>query len=53
MIKVDVGGKTEEQKAIVEKYGIDGFPTILIFKNGTPEPYEGKRSAEDFLNALS
>lgn len=53
MVKVDVGGKTKEQQALVEKYGIDGFPTILIFQNGTPEPYQGERSADAFLKAIN
>ncbi len=53
MIKVDVGGKTPEQKELLDKYQIDGFPTILVFQNGTAEPYQGERSVEAFLKALS
>jgi thiol:disulfide interchange protein len=52
MIKVDVGGKSKEEAALTEKYGVDGFPTILIFQNGSHEPYQGARSADAFLKAL-
>jgi protein disulfide-isomerase len=52
MIKVDVGGKSKEEAALAEKYGVDGFPTILIFQNGSHEPYNGARSADAFLKAL-
>jgi protein disulfide-isomerase-like protein len=52
MIKVDVGGKSKEEQALVEKYGVDGFPTILVFQNGSHEPYQGERSVDAFLKAL-
>ena len=59
MVMIDVGGdspekpKTPEQQALIDKYQIDGFPTILVFQNGRPQPYNGKRGADDFLNALN
>ena len=52
MIKIDVGGKTPEQKALMEKYEVDGFPTIIVFQNGTPVPYEGTRTTDAFLKTL-
>jgi thiol:disulfide interchange protein len=52
MIKIDVGGKTSEQKEIMDRYQIDGFPTILVFQNGNPTPYQGARTVDAFLNAL-
>jgi len=53
MIKMDVGGKTPEQKELMTKYQIDGFPTILVFQNGTPVPYQGDRTVDAFLQTLT
>ena len=52
MVMIDVGGKSPEQAALIDKYQIDGFPTILLFQNGTAEPYSGKRDVDSFLNAI-
>jgi hypothetical protein len=52
MVMIDVGGKSAEQQALIDKYEIDGFPTILIFQNGQHEPYSGKRDVDSFLNKL-
>ena len=41
-----------ENKAIMEKYNITGFPTILVFQNGEAVPYEGSRTVDAFLNQL-
>jgi protein disulfide-isomerase-like protein len=49
MIKVNCGEGTVEDKEIMEKYNIDGYPTIVIFEDGKPSKYEGKRSKEDLL----
>ena len=52
MIQIDVGGKDPEQKALMEKYEVDGFPTILVFQNGTATPYQGSRTTDSFLKSL-
>ena len=52
MVKVNVGDKTPEQQALLEKYEIDGFPTILIFQNGKPTSYDGERTEEAFLSVV-
>lgn len=52
MIKIDVGGKTPEHKELMKKYQIDGFPTILVFQNGTPAPYKGERTVDSFLQNI-
>ena len=49
MIKVNCGEGTKEEKAIMDKYDIDGYPTIIIFQDGKPSKYEGNRNKEDFL----
>ena len=53
MLKMNCGGGTEEEKEIMSKYNIDGYPTIIVFDNGVASPYEGKRTKEAFKSALS
>jgi protein disulfide-isomerase-like protein len=59
MLKINVGGNEPgssgpEYQKISEKYNIQGFPTIIIFKNGSPQSeYEGSRDKEGFLKALA
>jgi thiol-disulfide isomerase/thioredoxin len=49
----DVDKKTEaENQALMDKYQINGFPTILVFQNGTATPYKGERTVEAFLDSL-
>jgi protein disulfide-isomerase-like protein len=52
MLKVNCGEGTVEDKELMEKYSIDGYPTIIIFEDGKPTKYEGKRSKEDLLSIL-
>jgi len=40
--KVDV----TENKTLGEKYGIKGFPTLLLFKDGKMEKYKGDRGKD-------
>jgi len=49
MIKVNCGEGTKEDKKIMEKYEVDGYPTIIIFEDGKPKKYDGKRTKEDLL----
>jgi thiol:disulfide interchange protein len=53
MLKVNCGEGTKEDKALMDKYDIDGYPTIIIFEDGKPNKYEGKRAKEDLLSILS
>jgi len=53
MIKVNCGGGTEKDKELMNKYNIEGYPTIIIFDNGTPAEYTGKRTKDDFLSIFS
>jgi len=52
MVQINLGEGTEKDKELSERYQIDGYPTIMLFKNGKAIPYEGPRSEEGFLNAL-
>ena len=36
----------EENPEEAKKNNVDGFPTIILFKDGKSIPYEGDRSAE-------
>lgn len=50
MIKVDVGEGTPEQKKMMEKYDVQGFPTILVFENGEYVSKHEERSKKSFLD---
>lgn len=50
MIKVDVGEGTPEQKKVMKKYDIQGFPTILVFENGEYVAKHEERSKKSFLD---
>lgn len=52
MLKVNCGDDNDESKKLMKKYDINGYPTILLFVNGRPTPYDGERTEEGFLNAL-
>ena len=50
MMKINVGDGTEEQKKTMNTYGIQGFPTILMFENGESKgPFES-RDKNSFLD---
>ena len=53
MLKINCGNGTEKEKEIMKKYNIDGYPTIILFKDGKPMPYEGARNKHAFIEALS
>jgi thiol:disulfide interchange protein len=53
MLKVNVGDKTDEQEVILSKYHIDGFPTVLVFQNGTASPYSGDYTEAMFQKMLA
>jgi len=52
MVQINVGEGTDKDKELAEKYQIDGYPTIMLFKNGKATPYNGPRTEEGFLSAL-
>ena len=45
--------KVSMKKKIMKEYNIDGYPTIILFNNGKPEPYSGERTKDGFIEALS
>lgn len=53
MIKLNVGDGTPEQKTIMEKYNIKGFPTIIMFENGENKGQFDKRDKDSFLEYFS
>lgn len=48
LAKVDA---TEETK-LAEQYEVKGYPTIKFFKNGSPQEFQGGRTAADIVNWL-
>ncbi len=53
MYKVNVGDKTDAQEALIAKYKIDGFPTMMIFEKGVPSPYNGAHTEDAVLKVLA
>tara|TARA_B110000261_G_C12902475_1_gene285018 strand:- start:285 stop:704 length:420 start_codon:yes stop_codon:yes gene_type:complete len=53
MIKVNLGDGTEEQKKTMTDYGIQGFPTIVKFENGSPNGQFESRDKSSFLDFFS
>jgi thiol-disulfide isomerase/thioredoxin len=44
----------DENPGLMDKMGVQGFPTILLTKNGEViQPYEGERTAEAFQSFLN
>eukprot|EP01041_Mallomonas_annulata_P011252 gene11252-23538_t len=48
LAKFDASESTE----IKDKYGIDGFPTIILFRSGSPMTYAGEQSASGIVRWL-
>ena len=40
-------GDSELYPSYIETFGLEGFPTILLFVNQKPIEYKGKRTFED------
>jgi len=38
-----------DEKKLAEQYGIEGYPTIKLFIDGTPHDYNGERTKEQIL----
>ena len=54
MVKINVGGKDNGEDAIMKKYGIDGFPTIFKFSNGSKTgTYDGDRTKDAFIKEVA
>lgn len=54
MMKVNCGnpGEDKTHKAIMDKYGVQGYPTIKLFENGKDSEYTGGRSKEALLGVF-
>ena len=53
MIKVNCGEGTDKDQAIMKKYSIDGYPTIIQFVNGKPQLYQGERDPASFKEVFN
>jgi protein disulfide-isomerase A1 len=40
------------EKESCDKYGIHGFPTLKIFRDGTPSEYKGQRTAQSIVETM-
>jgi len=54
-IVANIDADDKKNKAVAEKYGVSGFPTLKFFPRGSTEAvnYEGGRSEADFVNFLN
>jgi len=46
-----IDANDEKNRPVAGRYGIKGFPTIKIFKNGVPSDYNGGRDAKSIIDA--
>jgi len=44
-----VDADAEQNRPLASRFGIRGFPTIKLFRNGVPTDYEGGRSANEIV----
>ena len=53
-VKVECGNAKENEahKEIMKKYSIQGYPTIMVFENGTPTEYTDGRDAKSIESYL-
>jgi protein disulfide-isomerase-like protein len=50
MMKIDVGGSSDDEKALMEEHGVSGFPTIMAFEDGAKKAeYNGERTKDAFV----
>ncbi|KAI4964188.1 hypothetical protein ZWY2020_006887 [Hordeum vulgare] len=42
----------EKYKKLGSKYGVDGFPTLMLFDHGVPTEYTGSRKASQLVESL-
>jgi protein disulfide-isomerase-like protein len=53
MVMINVGEDGDKDaQSLVKKYDIEGYPTILVFQNGSYTQYQGSRSVDSFLDAV-
>ena len=48
VVMAEVDATKEEE--LGQQYGIEGFPTLKLFRKGLPEDYHGGREAKDFVD---
>jgi len=54
MLKINCSEQDDEQlNELMGQYNVKGYPTIILFVDGQPTPYDGERTAEAFKEALS
>jgi protein-disulfide isomerase-like protein with CxxC motif len=52
---IDCSNENPDNKALMTRYSVEGFPTIVIVKNNIPSVYNNKITAgglDDFINSV-
>jgi len=41
-----------ENQPLCNEYGVSGYPTLKVFRNGTPQDYAGPRKADGIISYM-
>ena len=41
-----------EQQALCSEFGVNGYPTLKVFRNGVPTDYSGPRKADGIISYM-
>jgi len=44
---------SEDNKPLMQRFGVQGFPTLKLFRDGNPKDYEGGRTADEIVSFLN
>eukprot|EP01088_Endostelium_zonatum_P000754 TRINITY_DN11003_c0_g1_i1.p1 TRINITY_DN11003_c0_g1~~TRINITY_DN11003_c0_g1_i1.p1 ORF type:complete len:507 (-),score=134.24 TRINITY_DN11003_c0_g1_i1:51-1529(-) len=50
IILAKLDGSQEEERPLVSKLQVRGFPTLIFYNNGVPTQYNGQRTAEEIVS---
>jgi protein disulfide-isomerase A1 len=50
LAKIDAD--SENNRPLAQRFGVRGFPTLLVFRNGLPSEYQGERTKEGLISYM-
>jgi len=51
-VEVDVDGAVTVEPAVCNAYGIDGYPSVILYNNGQEHHYEGARTPDKVITFI-